>query len=116
MNVEIGTETPIFLFWEYFFQNFGILSLQCVLLIFWWFFSAAMLLVSSMRRSGDATLLQPGTLLLGSSLLWRLHLSPCWTRQAGYKTPVPKNAIMQIHYKVTKWDQKFKINKRKNGK
>ncbi len=31
MNVEIGTETPIFLFWEYLFQNFGILSLQCSL-------------------------------------------------------------------------------------
>jgi hypothetical protein len=30
MNVEIGTETPIFLFWEYLFRNFGILSLQCV--------------------------------------------------------------------------------------
>jgi hypothetical protein len=29
MNVEIGTETPIFLFWEFLFQNFGILSLQC---------------------------------------------------------------------------------------
>jgi hypothetical protein len=29
MNVEIGTETPIFLFWEYLFQNFGMLSLQC---------------------------------------------------------------------------------------
>jgi hypothetical protein len=29
MNVEIGTESPIFLFWEYLFQNFGILSLQC---------------------------------------------------------------------------------------
>jgi hypothetical protein len=29
MNVEIGTETPIFLFWEYLFPNFGILSLQC---------------------------------------------------------------------------------------
>jgi hypothetical protein len=29
MNVEIGTETPIFLFWEYVFRNFGILSLQC---------------------------------------------------------------------------------------
>jgi hypothetical protein len=29
MNVEIGTETPKFLFWEYLFQNFGILSLQC---------------------------------------------------------------------------------------
>ncbi len=28
MNVEIGTETPIFLFWEYLFRNFGILSLQ----------------------------------------------------------------------------------------
>jgi hypothetical protein len=25
MNVEMGTETPIFLFW----RNFGILSLQC---------------------------------------------------------------------------------------
>ncbi len=29
MNVEIGTEVPIFLFWEYLFQSFGILSLQC---------------------------------------------------------------------------------------
>ncbi len=28
-NVEIGTEAPIFLFWEYLFQIFGILSLQC---------------------------------------------------------------------------------------
>ncbi len=28
MNVEIGTETPIFLFWEYLFRNF--LSSQCV--------------------------------------------------------------------------------------
>ncbi len=30
MNVEIGTEAPIFLFWEYLFKIFGILSLQCV--------------------------------------------------------------------------------------
>jgi hypothetical protein len=29
MNVEIGTEAPIFLFWEYLFQIFDILSLQC---------------------------------------------------------------------------------------
>ncbi len=29
MNVEIGTEAPIFLFWEFLFQIFGILSLQC---------------------------------------------------------------------------------------
>jgi hypothetical protein len=29
MNVEIGTEAPIFLFWEYLFRNFGILSVQC---------------------------------------------------------------------------------------
>jgi len=32
MNVEIGTETPIFLFWEYLFRNFGILTLQCIML------------------------------------------------------------------------------------
>jgi hypothetical protein len=30
MNVEIGTETQIFRFWEYLFQNFCILSLQCI--------------------------------------------------------------------------------------
>ena len=39
MNVEIGTEAPIFLFWEYLFQIFGILSLQCevseYVIIFW---------------------------------------------------------------------------------
>ncbi len=29
MNVKIGTEAPIFLFWEYLFKFFGILSLQC---------------------------------------------------------------------------------------
>jgi hypothetical protein len=29
MNVEIGTEAPIFLFWEYLFHIFDILSLQC---------------------------------------------------------------------------------------
>jgi hypothetical protein len=29
MKVEIGTEAPIFLFWEYLFRNFGVLSLQC---------------------------------------------------------------------------------------
>ncbi len=30
MNVETGTETPIFLFWKYLFRNFGILYLQCI--------------------------------------------------------------------------------------
>ena len=35
MNVETGTETPIFLFWEYLFQFFGILSLQCVMQVGW---------------------------------------------------------------------------------
>jgi hypothetical protein len=29
MNVEIGIETLIFVFWEYLFRNFSILSLQC---------------------------------------------------------------------------------------
>jgi hypothetical protein len=29
MNVEIGTEAAIFLFWDYLLQIFGILSLQC---------------------------------------------------------------------------------------
>ena len=31
MNVEIGTETPIILSWEYLFRICGILSLQCKL-------------------------------------------------------------------------------------
>jgi len=31
MNVEIGTEAPIFLFWEYLLQIFSILSLQSML-------------------------------------------------------------------------------------
>ncbi len=34
MNVEIGTETPIFLLWEYLFHNFGILPLQCLIIKF----------------------------------------------------------------------------------
>ncbi len=29
MNVEIGTEAEQVLFWEYLFQFFGIVSLQC---------------------------------------------------------------------------------------
>jgi hypothetical protein len=29
MNLEIGAEAPIFLFWEYLFQIFRVLSLQC---------------------------------------------------------------------------------------
>jgi hypothetical protein len=35
MNVEIGAEAPIFLFWEYLFQIFAHLSLQCSLSIGW---------------------------------------------------------------------------------
>jgi hypothetical protein len=31
MNVEIGNEALIFLFWEHLLQIFGILSLQCIL-------------------------------------------------------------------------------------
>ncbi len=43
MNVDIETEeTPIFLFWEYLFQNFGILSLQCSIV--------GLLLLSSMAQ------------------------------------------------------------------
>jgi hypothetical protein len=32
MNVEFGTEAPIFLFWEYLLRIFSIFSLQCVTL------------------------------------------------------------------------------------
>ncbi len=34
MNVEIRTEAPIFLFWEYLLQIFSIFSLQCTALLF----------------------------------------------------------------------------------
>jgi len=37
MNVKIGTETPIFLFWEYWFGNFGILSLLGSICVFFCF-------------------------------------------------------------------------------
>jgi hypothetical protein len=52
MNVEIGTETLIFLFWEYLFGNFGILFLQCTAPVLS-FISAKMLLKPTLKRYCD---------------------------------------------------------------
>jgi hypothetical protein len=59
MNVEIGTEAPIFLFWEYLFQIFGILSLQCMQSVpndsFDWFFKIKYEFFTAKMYFNDAT-------------------------------------------------------------
>ena len=65
MNVEIGTEARIFLFWEYLFQILGILSLQC----------AGNSLVSCYKTE---TKERRGTSLHGRSLYFSYH--PKWRK------------------------------------
>ncbi len=86
MNVEIGTETPIFLFWEYLFRIFGILSLQCASTVFlvsmlslascwgfYWFCCWSLLPIASVQLL--ALLLLLASLLV---LAFMLSLASCW--------------------------------------
>jgi hypothetical protein len=66
MNVEIGTETPIFLFWEFLFRKFGVLSLQCVALYYWLPMRSASLL-SRLPRC-EASMVRQGLPSLNASL------------------------------------------------
>jgi hypothetical protein len=64
MNVEIGAET--FLFWEYLFRKFGILSLHCVALYYWLPMRSASLL-SRLPRC-EASMVRQGLPSLNASL------------------------------------------------
>ncbi len=78
--MEIGTEAPIFLFWEYLFRNFGILYLQCGVEHYVIVPSTADLSVSYPHHMSDSALtskeaiVRPPSSSLFSPSLWTFRL------------------------------------------